>query len=301
MDLRDIKYFTTVAEHNHLGRAAEALGISQPALSKSLRRLESTLAVKLVKRTPKGVELTTEGSALQRRARELWLSLQSVTREIKEVGEGRVGRLHIGIGSAISEDFLSDAFARLLKEAPRTMLNVRVSDNDVMVPAMKNGELDMIVNYRWKRPDETLYEHLYDDDYVVCAAARHRLAKQTQIKLRDLVDERWALSESSLGSQERLHAAFRDAGLPPPKVSIECRAPAIRLRAVAKSDLLDFTSRSVVRQFTGRGQIRILPVRELAWSRSVGLLRRNENYVPPIVTRFIDTLKSMASDTGARR
>jgi DNA-binding transcriptional LysR family regulator len=295
MDLRDITYFTVVAEHNHLGRAAEALGISQPALSKSLRRLEGALAVKLVKRTPKGVELTAEGSALRLRAGELRLSLQNLTREISEVGEGRVGHLHVGIGAAISQDFLSSAFARLLKEAPRTMLNVRVSDNDVMVPAMRNGALDLIVNYRWKQLDGILYEHLYDDDFVVCAAAHHRLARRTQIKLRDLVDERWALSEPSLASQQKLHAAFRDAGLPPPRVGLECRSTAVRLRAVAKSDLLDFTSRSAVRQLAGL-PTRILPIADLAWSRSVGLLRRNENYVPPIVKRFAGILKAMARD-----
>src|SRR5262245_34352125 len=101
MELRDIEYFAVVAEHGNLGRAAEALGISQPALSKSLRRLETALGVKVVKRTPKGVELTSEGTALQLRVRELRLSLQSVAREIKEVGEGRVGQLRIGVGAAI--------------------------------------------------------------------------------------------------------------------------------------------------------------------------------------------------------
>ena len=64
MELRDIEYFTVVAEHGNLGRAAEALGLSQPALSKSLRRLEHEIGAKLVKRTPKGVELSAEGMAL---------------------------------------------------------------------------------------------------------------------------------------------------------------------------------------------------------------------------------------------
>ena len=70
MELRDIEYFTVVAQHGHLGRAAAALGLSQPALSKSLRRLESALQAKLVKRTTKGVELTLEGSTLLARANE---------------------------------------------------------------------------------------------------------------------------------------------------------------------------------------------------------------------------------------
>ena len=57
MDLRDVEYFAVVAQHGHLGRAAEALGLGQPALSMSLRRLEKSAQAKLVKRTPKGVEL----------------------------------------------------------------------------------------------------------------------------------------------------------------------------------------------------------------------------------------------------
>ena len=61
MELRDVEYFAVVAENGHLGRAAEALGISQPALSKSLGRLEAVIGAKLVRRTSKGVELTAEG------------------------------------------------------------------------------------------------------------------------------------------------------------------------------------------------------------------------------------------------
>src|SRR3954453_21801134 len=108
MELRDIEYFAVIAEHGHLGRAAQALGISQPGMSKSLARLEAAVGVKLVKRTSKGVELTMEGAALQRRAQELRISLQSVTREIKDVGSGRTAHLRIGVGPAISERFLSN-------------------------------------------------------------------------------------------------------------------------------------------------------------------------------------------------
>src|SRR3954470_1300048 len=114
MELRDIEYFAVVAEHGNLGRAAHALGISQPALSKSLGRLETAIGVKLVKRTTKGVELTAEGAALQRRASDLRLSLQSMTREIRDVSEGKVGQIRIGVGAQISERFLSAAFAELL-------------------------------------------------------------------------------------------------------------------------------------------------------------------------------------------
>jgi len=302
MKLRDIEYFAVIAEHGHLGRAAAALGLSQPALSKSLRRLQNDLQVRLVKRTPKGVELTAEGAALQLRVRELRLSLQNVAREIKEVSEGLVGRLRIGVGAAISEHFLSGAFAKLLEYAPRTNLKVSVSDNDVMVPALVNGELDLVINYyaRSSLVEGVLYEHLYEDDQVVCAAANHRLARKKNVSLRDLADERWAWAEANLTSQQTLRDRFWGANLPPPRAGLECRSTSLRLRTVMYSDLLDFTAQSVVQQFAS-DSVKILPVKELLWRRLVGLMRRNETYVPPAVLRFVEIIKTAAKDMPISR
>jgi DNA-binding transcriptional LysR family regulator len=108
------------------------------------------------------------------------------------------------------------------------------------------------------------------------------------------------LSEPTLMSQQKLRETFRDAGLPAPRAALECRSTALRLRSVAKSDLLDFTSRSVVRQLAD-AQVTILPVRELAWRRSVGLLRRKETYLPPVVRRFADILRSIAKGPADSR
>ena len=88
MELRDLEYFAVVAEHGHVGRAAEALGLSQPALSKSLRRLEKAMQAKLVKRTPKGVELTAVGSALHMHVHRLRLSLNDVVHEAADLSQG---------------------------------------------------------------------------------------------------------------------------------------------------------------------------------------------------------------------
>ena len=292
MEPRDIEYFAVLAEHKHFGRAAAALGITQPALSKSLQRLETVLLARLVERTAKGVELTAEGIALRARANELRSSLQSVAREIKEIGDGHVGALRIGVGGAISEELLAAAFAGLRQEAPRATLHVVVSDNDVMVPLLRKGELDIVINYYMTvQLDDVLCEELFYDEYVACAAATHRWAKQERIELADLVEEHWAWADPSLGAQQRLREAFRDAGLPPPRVGLECRSTALRLRSVAQSDLLDFTSLSVIRQL-GSEDIVVLPVKELTWRRPVGLLRRKSTYVPRMVERLSGILRA---------
>jgi DNA-binding transcriptional LysR family regulator len=196
MELRDIEYFNVVAEHRHLGRAAEALGLSQPALSKSLRRLEHELGAKLVNRTPKGVELTAEGTALLGRARELHLSFQAVAEEIRDVGRGRVGHVRIGAGPVSSVEMLVKALVPLIDEAPRITYDIVVSDNDLMIPALRRGDLDLIVGYapRALPRDGLAEELLFELDFAVIAAADHPLAARKVVTLVELSRERWALT-----------------------------------------------------------------------------------------------------------
>src|SRR5688572_4827553 len=103
MELRDIEYFAAVAEHGNVRRASEALDLSPPALSKSLRRLEKSLQARVVKRTPRGVELTAVGAALLAQARKIRVTLDDVAREAADLARGETGGLRIGSGSIVSE------------------------------------------------------------------------------------------------------------------------------------------------------------------------------------------------------
>jgi DNA-binding transcriptional LysR family regulator len=303
MELRDIEYFAIVAEQRHLGRAAAILGLSQPALSKSLRRLELSLQVRLVRRTPKGIELTEEGSALLMRVQELRLAFQSVAREIADVSQGHVGHLRIGASPAVSQHFLSASFAAFLEHVPRARLKVLISDNDVMIPALRNGELDLIVNYVIPPlPEGVTSKHLFDDDQLVCASTKHRLAGKHRLTIADLEQEQWALSEPTLESSVWLQGRFRDAGLRPPRILLESRSVALRLRTVASSKLLTFASRGTIELAkSSRLPLTPLDVGELTRLRQIGAIFRKEAYLPPVVGRFIDILTSQAANKAASR
>ncbi len=145
MDLRDIEYFAVIAEHRHLGRAAEALGLGQPALSISLRRLEQAADAKLVRRTPKGVELTVVGAALLSHVRRLQLARDDLAREVADLAHGKAGHLRIGASPGNTESLLPGACSTLLKDAARITLDVTVQDNDALLPALRKGDLDLVV------------------------------------------------------------------------------------------------------------------------------------------------------------
>src|SRR5262245_51158156 len=222
MELRDLEYFSVVARHGNVGRAAIELRLSQPALSKSLRRLEQSLGAKLVKRTPKGVEPTAVGAALVSRVRGLQLSLTDVAREAADLSEGRVGPLRIGTGPALADSFLPDACRKLLENAPRVTVNVAAvaGTADILLPALRRGDLDLVVNHA--RASSSLYqglrrEPLWDDEFVVYASVKHSLARRRALTLADLVSERWVMTTASVGFRPgSLQQAFDDRGLPAP-------------------------------------------------------------------------------------
>src|SRR5262245_51122683 len=186
MQIRDLEYFAVVAEHGNVTRASEALDLSPPALSMSLRRLESSIGAKVVERTPKGVKLTAAGAALLSQVRRLRLTLQDMSREAADLGLGRAGRLRIGLNQVDDEEVLA-ACALLLHDAPKLSFEFTGSHNDVMVPRLREGELDLIVNSISPKPYEgTAQELLFEDELVVCASAGHGLAKRRRLTIPDL-------------------------------------------------------------------------------------------------------------------
>lgn len=296
MDLRDIEYFSVIAEHGHLGRAAEALGLGQPALSISLRRLEQAAGAKLVKRTPKGVELTAVGSALLSHVRRLRLARDDLAREVADLAHGRAGHLRIAASPANSELFLPEVCSALLMEAPKVTLNVAVLDNDALLPALRKGDLDLAVIHTPQHPHPDLTQELVrEDEFVVYCATSHRFAKRKSLALEDLVEERWASTTTSAYAPWRsLNRAFQERGLPPPRTTLVSESVMLKLRAVATSDLLGVTVKRNVQTAAPNLFLKILPVMNLDWIRPVAVAYRKDSYLSPAAKRFIEILKETA-------
>jgi DNA-binding transcriptional LysR family regulator len=179
-------------------------------------------------------------------------------------------------------------------------LKVIVSDNELMIPALRNGELDLIVNYvPHEIPEGMAFEHLYDDPQLVCASTRHRLAGKSNLTLNDLQQEQWALNEPNVEANLWLQARFQNRALRPPKTAFESRSTALRIRTVAASELLAFVPRSAIRlaEASGLG-VAPLAIEELKRSRQIGAGFRKENYLPPVLGRFIEILKTAAKNAG---
>jgi DNA-binding transcriptional LysR family regulator len=300
--LRDLEYFAAIAEHRHMGRAAESLELSQPALSKSVQRLERSLGATLLKRGARGVEPTAAGAALLARVQPLRLALDDVTREVADLANGLSGRIRVGAGSDTAEELLPAACAAMVRAAPNVALQVDVTTYDQLVPALQKGELDLIISGLPSSSSPGLvHEHLYDHEFGAYAALGHRLAKRRRVRLEDLSKEQWACAPASVNSTRALYRAFSDRGLPPPHVAVEISASQIRLPIVAASTLVGFFWRQIVRSAEPAIRLARLNVQELLWKRRVGITFRSGSYRSPAALRFMEVLRTTAGTrSGAR-
>jgi DNA-binding transcriptional LysR family regulator len=178
----------------------------------SLRRRKSAQA-KLVRRTPKGVELTSVGAALLSHVSKLRLARDDLARVVADLAHGRAGHLRIGASPSNAEVCLPDACSALLMEAPKVTLNVAVLDNDALLPALRKGDLDIAVTHtrQFSQPDLTL-EPIREDELSRCASTT---GSSSEIgHPRGFAEERWAAATSAAGALGLVARGVRQRGLP---------------------------------------------------------------------------------------
>ncbi|MSQ74047.1 MAG: LysR family transcriptional regulator [Betaproteobacteria bacterium] len=297
MEFRDIEYFAVLAQHGHVGRAAEALNLSQPALSLSLRRLETAMQTKLVKRTPKGVELTATGTALLARVQRLRLAREDVLREVADLSQGRSGILRIGAHPGVMTFPLAPACAELLKDAADLELVVTAMTSGLL-PALRSGELDLIVHDAVPSQDDLVHEHLLDDAFVTFVAANHRLARRKQVSIRDLAQERWARSGISARWDVFVEASLA-AGNPAPRTGIRTDSSPLRDYLVANAGLLGYSTRLTLKEVASQYRVAEIKVKELERIRRVHVSYRKDGYLSPAGRRLIEILKATVKKNSA--
>ena len=147
IDLRDLRYFEAIAELGHIGRAAERLHLTQPALTRCVRRLEDMFGADLFERVGRGIRLTAAGEALLVRARRLHVAADEAAREMVDFAHGASGHVRIGLVPTAAQFLLPPVCRALLAETPDVSLKTVIGQGDVLMPALKSGELDLVISF----------------------------------------------------------------------------------------------------------------------------------------------------------
>src|SRR5262245_42262680 len=139
IDLRDLRYFEVIAELGHLGRAADQLHLTQPALTRCISRLEQMFGTELFERVGRGIRLTSAGEALLTRARRLHVAADETAREMVDFARGDSGVIALGIVPTAAQFLLPAVCRALLADTQDVTIKTVIAQDDLLVPSLKAG------------------------------------------------------------------------------------------------------------------------------------------------------------------
>ena len=189
MELRQLKYFIALAEELHFGRAAEALHLSQPALSKQIQTLEDSLKVQLFERTKHWVKLTIAGQKFLETAHRILQEVEEGIQITRQVADGAVGRLRIGFTEATLFSLAPSLTKTYREEYPQVELIISTRGTEAQVEALRTHQIDIGFVYLPIREPSLTIHPLFEEVYVAALPSSHRLARQEQIMLQSLANE----------------------------------------------------------------------------------------------------------------
>jgi len=295
MDIRDLRYFRAAAEYGHLGLAAESLRLTQPAITKSIRRLESEIDGKLFAPDGRRLRLTAAGKLLLARARIVDSSLQQTIRDVQREARGEAARVRLGASPLVAESLFPRIAAASRRDAPGLVLDLRIRESRQLCVDIAAGEIDMAVVPAPDTPvGDAVVTHLLDDSLVVACAADHPLLVVPQVRHADLCDYDWVLPDERSQVRRHLNDLFLAQGLPQPSCRIEVNSVLAAPGLVGTSQLLAFTSRLSLQAGRFAGMLQELPHAPIRAERRIVLVTCRDVSRDPIKRHTAALIKGEA-------
>lgn len=293
--LDDIDYFLAVVQHRQVRRAALELGVSQPAVTKGIQRLEAELGFPLFTRSRRGMALTGVAERFHQRVRTLRSGLGDAIKEAADMHLGELGLLRVGVSPLYAQRLFVPACLQLHHERPGARLSVQIGLNDELIRALYRGDIDLSINALPGGPLEGLEAvALTSDDLCLVVREGHPLLAKRRLRLADLTAAAWMLPGAAVAGRRAMEGRLAEAGLPPPRVVVEVSNTAGQLMGlVRQSDLVSLMSETMLRTEAGRGVVP-LPIAEGRLRRQIGVLTRADVALPPLASRFLEILRAGA-------
>ncbi|WP_420998287.1 LysR family transcriptional regulator [Cupriavidus sp. 30B13] len=287
METRDLEYVLAVAGHGGIGRAAEALGISQPALTKAVQRVEAQLGLPLFERTANGMTPTQAGAQFIERARRIRLEFEDALKEMQGIRTGEQGILRLGYSPSMPNALVLDACRQLIQERPVAKLRLRRRLARELMDLLLAGELDLaIAPVPTQRAGEFAVRELFDDRLVVVADRAHPLHRRRKLALAELAGEEWLLPEPHIVLRQQVDAAFRARGLAGPNLRIETDFGSASLFHLMRGTrMLSISGEEPEAMKNGLLALDV-GVEELDLRRRVGVITRAGAYLSPLAQRM---------------
>ncbi|MCG3188370.1 MAG: HTH-type transcriptional regulator TsaR [Burkholderiaceae bacterium] len=295
--LRDLETLMTVASAGGMRRAAEALHLSQPAVSKSIASLENALGVKLLERSRRGIEVTRSGTSLIGRAEAMFYELQQGLRELAHLADPAGGEIHLACSETLNAGIASAAMERMARLYPRVVFSIDSGDADVLVSHYLQR---LVAEFVLARPNSATLdpavraEPLFRERLQVVGGVHSQWARRRKLTLAELAGEPWILSRNETAVGSPVELAFRNCGLPMPRLCMLSSSLNVRYTLLVTGRYVTVMPRSLLRFGGARQLVKVLPVEVGQWQTPTMIMSPANRSFSPASAAYLDIVRELA-------
>lgn len=302
-ELRTVDQFLAVAARGSLRAAAQQLGVTQPALTKAIRRLEDSFGAPLFDRQARGVSLTAYGAAFLRHAQDIKSALSSARDEVAALRTGGAGLVKIGAGPSWQGTVLPEAIREFRTSRPGVRVQVLGGGDDQLKEMVKRGGVDFALAAVPDTPrlePELAWQPLLADEYCVIADIDHPLRRRRKLRAEDILGYPWILPPATTYMVGRLRYLLRAVGLPEPVPAIETDVIALKFVLLRGSEYLSYHAAAHLAS-SSLDHIKPLDVPGTRAVREAGLITRRGIEASPATKALVNLLVRHCSDLRGRK
>ncbi|MFC4273785.1 LysR substrate-binding domain-containing protein [Achromobacter aloeverae] len=298
--LRHLQCFVTVAQTGHLGRAGDQLGLTQPAVSKTLTELEAMTGTRLLARHRAGTSLTAEGMRLLRHALRVLEGLDAAADSLDERGARPAECVRVGALPSIVPALLLDVVNRYRQRHPDVTLTVSTGMNRLLIDRLKADVFDLVLG-RMDDPaamEGLWFESLGPEPLLFAVGAGHPLARSSAT-LADVL--RWPLVVPAHGSIPRhsLESLLARHGLALPNGCLETADAYLGNLVTRTTDSVWAAPTSAIKRLAAEGELAVLPISTQGTEEPIGLLRRADRALHPSAEAYAREVRTIAAAAHA--
>ncbi|WP_050182904.1 LysR family transcriptional regulator [Domibacillus robiginosus] len=282
MEWQQIEYFRVVARMQHITNAAEVLSISQPALSRSMAKLEEELGVPLFERQGRTIKLNEYGQLFLERADRIIKEFQEVKQEIQDLLDPEYGEICLGFMPTLGTYLIPNLVRSFQADYPNVKFQFKQNGNDLLLKQLEAGEIDFCLVSSIADNKQIEWTQLWNEELFLIVPSDHPLSRHESVTLQEIAKETFVLLEKGNGIRGITDRLFDEAGISP-EITFEGEEIHTIVAFVAAG--LGVT---LIPEFKGIDWTRVsrIRIRSSNVQRAIGLASVKGRYVSPAAKRF---------------
>lgn len=293
LKFKHLQLLITLDELRHIGKTAEYLNVSQPAVSKALTSFEEGLNIQIFERTTREIKPTEAGECLIRYARLMMREMTNVRKDLININNGLSTRIALGVLPMVSLTLIPGLVEKLEKDAISTQIEIQEGTSDTLLNLLKNNIVDLTIGNMTKKPKATYIhsEFLFQDKMCIAVRQNHPLANIEGIKWQSLSGYSMILPPEFALSRMAIEEVLSSNNIEFTRNYIESLSALSNIGILLKTNALAFMPYSVAQYFIEKERIHILPLSLDNVTIDIGIFWLADKKLTPSLKKTVEFLK----------